>query len=122
MSGYEPMAISQLQVEIGDLRSDALHYRRERNDTLEVLKQQLADNLRLQEEIKVLRERSEQLSVALAEAECFVADELQVRKASMLPDPIGEDAAYVESTQAVLDCIRLAMHPHSPSSPKGREI
>ena len=42
-------------------------------------------------------------------AELFVADELEVRRASMLPDPNEGESAYITDAEDVLNTIRAAL-------------
>jgi hypothetical protein len=46
---------------------------------------------------------------ALLIAELFVADELEVRRASMLPDPNEGESAYITDAEDVLNTIRAAL-------------
>jgi hypothetical protein len=62
-------------------------------------------------------------STALHDAEAFIAEELETRRSSFLPEPTEDEAGYLGTAQAALDGVREAisrMHGDRPSTPEGK--
>lgn len=59
--------------------------------------------------LRAFNERFELLEAALRQAEAFIADELECRKHSFMPDFTVEESGYIDSAQAALNAVRAAL-------------